>query len=231
MKQHKLAGYVLARKNIGEADRLVRFYSHSGKTAFVARGVRKLGSRRAAHLEPFALVQVQLHQGRSLDTLTQTQSLRPSPIDTSALDQVASGYAILELVDRMLEDNQSVDGLVEVIEQLLALVGKGEPIDKVMGYLCIYLLHDIGSQPSITEASAEQYYFDYQEGLVVVERSEHSLKLSQDVVKLWRLLPQLSVQQLSRLKADSAVFAQSWQLLSKYLEYHFHIRLRSTQLL
>lgn len=232
MNQHSITGYVLARKNIGEADRLIRFYSHDGKSAFIAKGVRKLGSRRAGHLEPFALVRLQLHKGKSLAILTQTQTITPSPINTSSLEEVAVGFALLELVDRLLEDNQSVDGLVDVLCDLFSCVAKQTAPALVMSYLCLYLLHAIGSQPEFVEQRTDnEYFFDYQEGRVVVARTEHGLTMSEDTIKLWRLLSHLAPAQLNRLKATEQVFAESWQLLSRYLEYHFHIRLRSTELL
>lgn len=232
MNQHSITGYVLARKNIGEADRLIRFYSHEGKSAFVAKGVRKLGSRRAGHLEPFSLVRLQLHKSKSLSILTQTQTITPSPISTSSLEEVAVGFALLELVDRLLEDNQTVDGLVDVLCDLFSCVAKHTPPPLVMSYLCLFLLHAIGSQPEfIEERSSGEYYFDYQEGRVGVARTEHGLPMSEDTIKLWRLLGHLKPAQLSRLKATEQVFTESWQLLAKYLEYHFHIRLRSTELL
>lgn len=231
MKQRNLSGFVLARKNLGEADRIIRFYSHDGKLSFVAKGVRKLGSRRAGHLEPFALVKLQLHQGKSLSILTQAQLLSPSPIDTSDLSQVATGYGLLELVDRLLEDDQSVDGLVEVLEGLLSDVGVGSSTNKLLSYLCLYLLHQIGNQPDVSSDIDGSAYFDYQAGIVTTQREPHSEPISLDVVKLWRVLPRLTTAQLTRLRTEDKVYDQSWQLLAKYLEYHFHIRLRSTQLL
>jgi DNA repair protein RecO (recombination protein O) len=232
MNQHSVSGYVLARKNIGEADRLIRFYCHDGKTVFIANGVRKVGSRRAGHLEPFALVRLQLHKGKSLAILTQTQTIQPSPINTGDLQEVAVGFALIELVDRLLEENQVVDGLIEVLSELFGCIAQHSSPSLVMSYLCLYLLHAIGSQPEfVDESSAAEYFFDYQEGRVVKVRSEHGTTVSQDVLKLWRLLGHLKPNQLTRLKADDQVFTESWQLLAKYIEYHFHIRLRSTELL
>ena len=37
--------------------------------------VRRTGSRFGARLEPFGHVDIQLHEGRSLDTVTQVESL------------------------------------------------------------------------------------------------------------------------------------------------------------
>ena len=55
--REKLDALVLSRRNVGEADRLVTFFTRShGLVRALAKGVRKIPSRRGGHLEPFSLV-------------------------------------------------------------------------------------------------------------------------------------------------------------------------------
>lgn len=67
---------VLRTHKLGEADRIVTMLSRRhGKIRGVAKGVRRTKSRFGARLEPFMVVDVQLYQGRSLDTVTQVETL------------------------------------------------------------------------------------------------------------------------------------------------------------
>jgi len=53
----KLRGLTLSRRNVGEADRLLRVLtSERGLVKILAKGVRKIPSRRGAHTEPFRQV-------------------------------------------------------------------------------------------------------------------------------------------------------------------------------
>lgn len=59
IRQQKLQALVLSRRKIGEADRLVSFFTREyGYIRAIAKGVRRIPSARGAHLEPFTEVTV-----------------------------------------------------------------------------------------------------------------------------------------------------------------------------
>jgi len=52
MKSYKTEGIIIKRKNFGEADRILTIFTkNKGKISIVAKGVRKINSRRAPHIE------------------------------------------------------------------------------------------------------------------------------------------------------------------------------------
>src|SRR5699024_4170803 len=70
---------------LGEADRIITLLTRRhGKVRAVAKGVRRTGSRFGARLEPFTLVDVQLHAGRSLHTVTQVVTIEAFAVGISA---------------------------------------------------------------------------------------------------------------------------------------------------
>jgi len=71
-------GIVLRTQKLGEADRIVTLLTRrTGRVRAAAKGVRKTRSRFGARLEPFTHVDVQLYERRSLDMVTQAETLRP----------------------------------------------------------------------------------------------------------------------------------------------------------
>ena len=71
-------GVVLRAQKLGEADRIVTLLTREhGRVRAVAKGVRKTTSRLGARVEPFMLVDVQLYEGRSLDIITQAETIGP----------------------------------------------------------------------------------------------------------------------------------------------------------
>src|SRR3954462_7376084 len=69
---------VLRTQKLGEADRIVTLLTRRhGRVRAVAKGVRRTGSRFGARVEPFMQVDLQLHEGRSLDTVTQAETIAP----------------------------------------------------------------------------------------------------------------------------------------------------------
>lgn len=62
----KVSALVFSRKNIGEADRLVTFFTREqGLVRAVAKGVRKIPSSRGGHLELFTGLQALLYESRT----------------------------------------------------------------------------------------------------------------------------------------------------------------------
>lgn len=94
---------VLRTQKLGEADRIVTLLSRGhGRIRCVARGVRKSTSRIGARLEPFSHVDVQLYEGRSLDTVSQVESLAAYGAVLSAdYSRWTSGTAMLETAERL----------------------------------------------------------------------------------------------------------------------------------
>ena len=67
---------VLRTQKLGEADRIIWLLtSEHGQIRSVAKGVRRTTSKFGARLEPFSVVDVQLHRGRSLDTIIQVETI------------------------------------------------------------------------------------------------------------------------------------------------------------
>src|SRR5512133_1993902 len=92
---------VLRHSDWGEADRLLVLFSREGgKLRAVAKGARKMRSRKAGHLEPFTRVKLMMAHGRDFWIVTQAETVDASlPIRE---DLVRTAYAayIIELLDR-----------------------------------------------------------------------------------------------------------------------------------
>lgn len=94
---------VLRLQKLGEADRIVTLLTrHTGRVRAVAKGVRRTTSRFGARLEPFSHVDVQLWTGRSLDIVTQAESITAYGADlVGDYPRYTSGSAVLETAERL----------------------------------------------------------------------------------------------------------------------------------
>lgn len=111
---------VLRTHDLGEVDRIITLLSREhGRIRAVAKGIRRSRSRFGARLEPFGHVDIQLYEGRSLDTVTQVESLRSYGADLVAdYARWTAGSAMLEAAERLTP----VDG-APALQQYLLLVG------------------------------------------------------------------------------------------------------------
>ena len=108
MPLYRDAAIVLRTQKLGEADRIVTLLTRShGPVRAVAKGVRRTTSRFGARLEPAMVVDVQLYEGRSLDTVTQAETLAAYG-EQVCRDYVAytAATAMLETAERLTEERE-----------------------------------------------------------------------------------------------------------------------------
>ncbi len=109
---------VLRTHKLGEADRIVTLLSHhNGQIRAVAKGVRKTGSKFGSRLEPFMVVDVQLFEGRNLDTVSQVETLNSFGAD------IVDDYATYTAATAMVETAEKLTGDVSSPQQYLLLLG------------------------------------------------------------------------------------------------------------
>jgi DNA repair protein RecO (recombination protein O) len=109
---------VLRTHKLGEADRIVTLLTRQhGKVRAVAKGVRRTASKFGARLEPFMVADVQLWEGRTLDVITQAESLGSygAPI-VADYEAYTAANVMVETADRITEEEGS-------LQQYLLLVG------------------------------------------------------------------------------------------------------------
>jgi DNA repair protein RecO (recombination protein O) len=113
-------GIVLRTQKLGEADRIVALLTRQhGRVRAVAKGVRRTTSRFGARLEPFMHVDAQFAEGRSLDVVTQVETLEPFAQSFGGdYLRYTAGTAMLETAERLAAEEKE-----PALQQYLLLVG------------------------------------------------------------------------------------------------------------
>jgi DNA repair protein RecO (recombination protein O) len=111
---------VLRTQKLGEADRIITLLTRgSGRVRAVAKGVRRTSSRFGSRLEPFTHVDLQLAEGRSLDVVTQAETLHPfAGRIGSDYERYTAGTVMLETAERLVVEDKE-----PALQQFLLLVG------------------------------------------------------------------------------------------------------------
>ena len=109
---------VLRTHKLGEADRILTLLTRRhGKVRAVAKGVRRTGSKFGARLEPFMVADLQLYEGRSLDVITQAESLG------SYGAEISQDYAAYTAANAMVEAADKLTEAEGSLQQYLLIVG------------------------------------------------------------------------------------------------------------
>src|SRR3989338_5449996 len=123
MRGFKTEGIILKRKDFGEADRILTVFTlQRGKISVLAKGVRRITSRRAGNVELLNRSILYLHQGKGMPILTEAQTLQSYQKIKEDLTLSTYAYHIIELVNKLTAENQGnrilYEHLVSVLQRL-----------------------------------------------------------------------------------------------------------------
>ncbi|MEK7533192.1 MAG: DNA repair protein RecO [Patescibacteria group bacterium] len=123
---YKAEGIILKRKNVGEADRIITIFTKEyGKVRVIAKGIRKVASRRAPHLEVFTRVYVVIHTSKSLESVSEVQPIEVYGYMRSDIARVSMAYYLCELIDSLLPEKQEHRDVFILLTRALNDLGKG----------------------------------------------------------------------------------------------------------
>jgi DNA repair protein RecO (recombination protein O) len=142
---------VLRTQKLGEADRIVTLLTRRhGRVRAVAKGVRRTGSRFGSRVEPFMQVDLQLYEGRSLDTVTQAETMQPYGERIVAdYGRYTAGTAVLETAERLTAEERepSLRLYLLVVGALRSLAGAQHTPTLILDAFILRALAIAGYEP------------------------------------------------------------------------------------
>ncbi len=222
---------VLRHSDYGEADRLLTLFTReTGKVRAIAKGVRKIRSRKAGHLEPFTRVSLQLAAARELPIVTQAETIDAYlPIRE---DLLRTGYAayVVEMLDRFTYEEGENYAIFRLLTDTLARLATPRDPYLALRYYEIHLLEHLGFRPELfycvnchTEIQPEDQYFSFAQGGVYCPKCGANrpdlVPVSVQALKYLRHLQRSTFDEASRAQIPSAVRTEIESLLQQYLTY------------
>lgn len=151
----RTAAIVLRHREMGEADRLLTLYTEQlGKVRAIAKGVRRLRSRKAGHLEPFTYANLQLARGRDLMIITQAETVDAFLPLRDDLDKVGQASYVIELIDRFTYDSEENSTIFRLIVQTLGRLQTSSDPALVLRYYEMRLLDYLGFRPELQKCTS-----------------------------------------------------------------------------
>lgn len=119
-RSYKTEGIIIKRINFGEADKLLTLFSkHFGKIRLIAKGVRKIKSRKSGNIELFFQISLMAARGRSIDIITEVQPINTFKNFRKNLKKTSMAYYFCELVDRLTAEGQANKKVYDLLQSHL----------------------------------------------------------------------------------------------------------------
>ncbi|MFC1727667.1 DNA repair protein RecO [Patescibacteria group bacterium] len=134
-KTYKTEGIVLKHINFGEADRILTvFTKHYGKVKAMAKGVRRVTSRKGGNLETFNQVTLFFVKGKNIDIVTEATAINTFSGLRNGLFETGLAFYFCELVDKLTPESQANQNVFELLVESLGKIGKTKPIVLVRNF-------------------------------------------------------------------------------------------------
>ncbi len=234
---------VLRHSDWGEADRvLVLFTREQGKVRALAKGARKMLSRKAGHLEPFTHVKVLLAQGKDFWIVTQAETLNAFLSIRADLLRTAYAALVIELLDRFTSDDGENPVLFQLLVNTLSRIATLEDPFIAVQYYHLRLLDLTGFRPQLftclrcgKKIQPENQFFDYQEGGIICPRCAPQVPtakgISLNTLKYLRHLQRSTFEAAQRAQPSPAERNEMETLLEGYFTYLLERRLNTPHFL
>ncbi len=222
---------VIGRINLGEADRILTLLTPDyGKLRVSIRGVRKIKSRLAGHVELFCQVRLMLAKGKNLDVVTSAELIHSLDAILDQPERLNLAYLMASMFDRLSLEGEAQPELYALGEEFLStLDGGGEPVLLELA-LKLRLLEVLGYQPELSHCvicrrsdAACIYYLSPEKGGLIDEACglAGGYRFDQKAIKLWRLALTVPMVRLSDIEGATKLAADSIDLCDQFYEYHF----------
>lgn len=235
---------ILRRVDFGEADRLLTVFTPGrGKLRLLAKGARKITSRKAGHIELFTLSNMLVARGRTWDIVSQAEIVEAYRPLRENLTRTSHAYYLAELVDRFIEEHDPNEPVYELLALALAHLSLSDDPFLILRYFEMRLLSLTGFQPQLYFCVASQEpiqpvennYFHFVDGGILSpeygESRPNAEVIPLAVLKVLRFLQSESWENVMRLQLTAPTRQQVERFLMGYITFTLERQLKSVDFL
>jgi DNA repair protein RecO (recombination protein O) len=231
-RSFRSSAVVLRHSDWGEADRLLTLYTREqGMVRALAKGARKITSRKAGHLQPFTHVTLQLAKGRDLLIVTQAETVNAFlPLHDNLTKTSHAAYVVELLLRFSYEEEGGNPTLFKLLVETLDRIEKEDSAWLPIRYYEMRFLDAVGFRPQLFECAncgreiqAEDQFFSATVGGVICPRCGLGLpnlaKISLEALKYLRHFQRSSYRDASRANPSPEAQKETEVLMQAYFTY------------
>ena len=230
---------VLRHQNLGEADRVLSLLTpERGKVRAVAKGVRKLLSRKAGHLELFTRSKLLIARGRGMDIISQAEMVEPYLGLRDDLVRVSYASYFAELSDNFVGEGDENRAIYDLLSAGLGWLCTDDDLRLTARYFELRMLERAGFMPELHKCMvrgeaivAEDQFFSVADGGVVCPACGHehprARQITLGALKVMRYMQSRDYHAVSQLKLRGALHKELENLLTNALTFNLERRMKS----
>lgn len=201
MKKYNSRAVVLRNFKYKDSDKIFTLFTKEyGKISALARGVRKISSRRGGNLDTLNLISVKIHEDRSgIKNIEEVKTIESFKNIKKDLNKSLKAYYIAELVHKSTEEGEKLEGIFDLLVRFLKVLEKnGYSGDLFVTYFEINLMKLLGYELTLDrckkcrkalDGSWKKYKFNVENGAIECEKcSKFGVDMTKGCAMAFRLV-------------------------------------------
>jgi DNA repair protein RecO (recombination protein O) len=236
-------GIILRKQDYRESDRLFVIYTDElGKISAVAKGVRKIKSKMAGHLELFSVATLMVAPGKTYYQIAGAAREKNFLNIKSDLGKTVLGSFCLEIVDIFTKNDHPDLKIYELIFEILEIFDNG----KIKNFLKLYILSKffalkllsiLGWTPELytcvkckKKITPSGNFFDASRGgLACSNCGRGGLPISTAAIKILRFVLKNNFEKIAALKINKIQVKEISKIVDAFVAMHQDNELKTTK--
>ena len=120
-RSYKSHGIILTARSYSDADKIFTIFSKDmGKVAVIAKGVKKMKSRKRGSLEVFNRINFQAVHSRGLDIITETEIIDSFEEIRKNLKKISVAYYMAEILNKLVTEGDKNERVYMLLANYLS---------------------------------------------------------------------------------------------------------------
>ena len=240
MPAYPLRALVLRKTKLGETDLILTLLAADGhQVRAVAKGARRSKSHLGARVEPFSVLDLLLHTGRSLDIVTEAETFATHDALRADYDRTMAASVVADLLDKGSVEGQSEPQIFDMALVTLDVM-ETAPVEKLEPLVLAFLLKALamhGYRPSLDRCAAcggepgGGLAFSVEAGGVLCESCLEEGNGAQSITgaarDALRAMLRAKMADVPRIEMTPALLTEVRRLVRAYTGHHIPARLRA----
>jgi len=234
MKQVELTGFIIGRKSLKDADKIITVFSQEqGKTSFIAKGIKKSTAKLQSHMEPLVESKFQVLGTSKLPTVVGARAIGQNLFSAKSLEINISALLLTEVVALVTAEQMPNQKLYLSYRESLIDIATNSKTALLLNYGLIGIMQTSGIAPDIQwQEGSSSCYLNFSEGSLSNSKvGATSSVIDMDVAKLWKICMSHPKTTVLRLSVSSLVLGKSLNLIIDYLQYNLERKIKSVKVM
>lgn len=148
LRNYSSEAIILSRKNYSEADRILTVFSKNfGKLNLLAKGIRKLSSKKRGHLEIFSHIKFSASKTKAIDIITEVDTVNTFSKIRSNLNKISLAYYFCEVILKTTREDEIKNEVFNLLTKYLTRLENEIELKKLRHNFIHELLEELGYWP------------------------------------------------------------------------------------